>query len=113
MPPASACRAACLQRAREGGFVGHGLVGRGDDQHRVVAAFERLQGGQGQRRRGVAARGLEQDRGRVEPDLAQLVEHQEAVLLVADDQRRRDVDARRRQAGQALRGLLEQALVAG
>jgi hypothetical protein len=101
------------QRARERGVVGDGLVGRGDNEHRVGAGVERVQRGQRQRRRGIAPARLEQHRSRVEPALAQLVEHEEAVLFVADDQRRSDRDALAGQRGEPARGLLEQALVAG
>ena len=45
-------------------------------------------------------------------DLAQLVEHQEAVLLVADDAGCSDLDVAAGQSGQALGGELEEAFVA-
>jgi hypothetical protein len=55
------------------------------------------------RRRGVAARRLEQDRGRCEAGLAQLLRDQEAVRLVADDER----SCHPRQAGGPERRLLD------
>ena len=78
-----------MRRVKAGASVTVWSAGR-HHQHRVVAAFERLQRGQRQRRRRVAAHRLEQQRGGGDAQLAQLVEHQEAVLVVADDQRRGD-----------------------
>ncbi len=93
----------------EGRVVAHRLVGGGHHQHRVGAVVDRLQRRQRDRRRGVAAHRLQQHRGRLGADLAQLVEHQEAVFLVADDQRRAQLEARAGQPAQPRRGLLEQA----
>ena len=101
-----------LQRGGVGRRIGDGLVGRRHHQHRIGTAIERLQCRQRQRGRGVAAHRLQQDGTRRLPDLAQLVEHEEAVLLVADDQRGGDGQIVCRQRGQALCGFLEQALVA-
>ena len=81
------------QRGGERRHVDDGLVGRRHHQHRVAAVGHRLQRGQRQRGRGVAADRLEQHGLRFDLQLAQLVEDQEAVLLVADDQRRGDVEA--------------------
>jgi len=51
------------QRFGEGRLVGHRLVGGRDHQHRVGVALARMQGGQRQRRRGVAPCRFEQQRG--------------------------------------------------
>jgi hypothetical protein len=111
--PSAAASTAAAQRGREGGLVGHGLVGGRDDQHRIGAVGVRGQRGQGQGRRGVAAGRLEQQGGLRVADLAQLLEQHEAVLLVADHQRRTDRDAVAGQRRQAQHRLLEQRAGAG
>ena len=68
----------------ECGFVRDHVVGRQDQQQRVVPTGHRLEGRRGDRRRRVAADRLEQDRGARCADLAQLLGHQEAVFLVGD-----------------------------
>ena len=101
-----------LQCQREGRVVGDGLVGGADHEHRVGARFERVQSGQRHRRGGVAAHRFEQGGGRWQLQFTQLVEHQEAVFLVADDAGRGDSNVVGRQRRQPLCGLLEQAAVA-
>ena len=75
------------QRSGKGGFVGHGLVGRRHHQHRVGAILGCGQRGQRQRGCGIAAHRLQQDRAWIDAQLAQLVQQQEAVFLVADHYR--------------------------
>ena len=64
------------------------------------------------RGRGVAPHRLEQQRGAVELELAQLVEHQKAVLFIADDARRCDLDVGAGHRCGTCGGLLEQAAIA-
>ena len=101
-----------LQRGGEGSFIDIGVVCGGHDEHRIGAIGRGMQGRQRHRRRGVAAHRLQQHGGRWQFQFAQLVEHQETVLLVADDERRRDRDVLGGQRREPLGGLLEQALVA-
>ena len=71
-----------------------------------------LQRSQGHRRRRVAAIGSSSAAERFNAQLAQLVEHQEAVLLVADDHGAPDVDIVAGKLCKACHGLLEQAGIA-
>jgi hypothetical protein len=102
------------QRGRERGLVGDGLVCRGHHKHRVGTGLQRLQRRQREGRRGVPAHGLEQHGAGLDLHVAQLVEHHEAVLFIADDGRLRHGDglaaAAFPQGHQAPHGLLEQAL---
>ena len=69
-------------------------------QHRIVPCRV-LQGrerGQRDRRRGVATEGLEHDRARLDLDLPQLLGDEEAVRIVADDDRRGPPSPSRRSA---------------
>ena len=100
-----------LQCCAESGLVGDGLVGRGDDEHRILAVLERGQRCQRDGWCGVAAHRLEQRGGGLDPQRVQLVEHQKAVLLVADDDRPGDGDALGGQAAQPRHRLLEQAVL--
>ena len=100
------------QRLRIRRLVGHRLVRRRHHQHRILTALERLQRRQRQRRRGVAPGRLQHHRRGHLAHLAQLVQRQEAVLLVAHHQRCGRRDVRRRQPRQAQRRFLEQAAVA-
>ena len=84
------------------------MVG-GKDQQQFVAAFgDQFHRGDGHRRRRVAAEGFEQDRLARQVLRLQLFLDDEAVLLVAHQQRRLHAVE-----GQALDGLLEQGVVAG
>ena len=84
------------------------MVGGEHQQQRVIAAGGGLQGGHGYGGGGVTAHGLQQDAGRFDADLAHLLGHDEAVVLVADQQGRRQM----RQPLQPLLGLLQQGGVA-
>ena len=75
------------------------MILRQRQQQRVVALGCGLQSRHRHRRRGVAADRLQQDPRQLHADLAHLLGHDEAVALVADQQRRR-------QAGQPLQPLL-------
>jgi hypothetical protein len=87
------------------------MVGRTDDEDRVGAAFGRVQRRERHRRRRIATHRLEQQRRRGQLELAQLVEHQESMFLVADDARCSHLDVGARERAQALHRLLEQARV--
>lgn len=97
----------------EGGGLGHSLVGGGDDQDGVLPAFHGRQGRQREGRGGVAALGFEQGAAQFNAGFAQLFGRQKPVLFASDDERGADLDVRVAQLGQALRGLLEQTVVAG
>lgn len=72
-------------RVAESGGVADHMIGRHDQQHRIGrAGGERSQR---QRRRGVAPHRFEQQRRRLDVDLAQLFCCQETVFLVAYDER--------------------------
>lgn len=101
-----------MHGGREGCGVGHGLVGGGDDEYRILVALPGGQCGKRQRRRGVAANGLQQCRCRVQADFTQLLERQEAVLFIGDDEGRGYIDIFARQPNQAPGRLLEQAFFA-
>ena len=103
----TACRSAVAKAAH-----GDGLVRRRHHQHRIAVRFECLQGGQRQRGRRVSRQRLQQQRGRLDLLLTQLLQHQEAMLLVADHERGRDLDVVVRKAQQARHRLLEQAFIA-
>eukprot|EP01136_Pigoraptor_vietnamica_P040121 Opistho-1_new@932 len=99
---------------REGRAVGHGLVGRGDHEDAVVSVGHKTrQCRQGECGGRVAAGRLEQQRRLGAADLAQLLQQHEAVLLVADHQRRCDGRLRVGQGREPLAGLLEQRRRAG
>jgi len=68
----------------EGGSVADHVVGGEHQQQRIVAAGGNLQGGDGHGGCGIAAHRLQQDAGRLHADLAHLLGHDEAVVLVAD-----------------------------
>ncbi|CRS25503.1 hypothetical protein PAERUG_P48_London_17_VIM_2_01_13_06314 [Pseudomonas aeruginosa] len=92
----------------EGALVLDHVVG-GKDQQQFVAAFgDQFHRGDGHRRRRVAAEGFEEDRLARQVLCLQLFLDDEAVLLVAHQQRRLHAVE-----GQALDGLLEQGVVAG
>ena len=92
----------------EPGGIGDHVVGGQHQQQRVLAMGRGLQGRDRHGRRGVAAHRFQQDPGRLHTDLAHLLGHDEAVLLVADQQRCPQAV----QALQPLLGLLQQGLVA-
>ncbi|MNO96127.1 hypothetical protein D3C76_877890 [compost metagenome] len=96
------------QGTLEGALVVEHVVG-GEHQQQLVAAFgDQLHGGDGHRRRGIAAEGFEQDRLGGELQFGELILDDEAVVLVADQQGRLHAFER-----QALEGLLEQRVLAG
>ena len=70
------------------------------------------QGGQGHGRGGVAGHRFEQGGGQGQADFAQLFSGQEAVVFATDNDRRGQGDAVVPELVQALRGLLEQAVLA-
>ena len=76
------------------------MVRRLDEHQRIGIARQKPHGGGGDRRTGVAGERLEQDGLRLDADLLQLVVDQEAVILVAHQQRCGEADvvqsARRR-----------------
>ncbi|MNZ48029.1 hypothetical protein D3C78_657630 [compost metagenome] len=92
----------------EGLLVAQHMVGR-KDQHQLVTAFgHQLHGGDGHRRRGIAAEGLQQHGLGLQADAVQLLLDDEAVILVGHQYGRLHAFE-----AQALQGLLEQGLVAG
>ena len=99
-------------RAAEGGAVGHGLVGRHDHQHRVVAvpacSAARVIAGAVLRPTGSSSSVA----GEGSAELAQLLLDQEAMLVVADHHRRREREAGVGEALQARDRGLEQRLLA-
>jgi hypothetical protein len=62
------------------------MIGSQDEQEGVITLRCRLKRGDGHRRSGVASHRFEQDRARFYIDLAHLLGHDEAVVLVADQQ---------------------------
>ncbi len=108
-----------LAVGREPGREGRGLLKRVDVPHHVIGGRhhqnrlgidrQRLKGGQRDRRGGVAANRLEQNRARVQPQGPQLLGHREAVRLVAHD----DGVARALDAGEAHGRFLQHGLPAG
>ena len=70
--------------------IGDRMIRRHDQHLPVQVAGGNPQGGDRGGRRGVAAGGFEQQPGRLDADLAQLLGNDEAVLLIGDDQRRRE-----------------------
>ncbi len=78
--------------AMEIGGRGDDVVGRLDQHQRIGVARQQPQRGGGDRRAGVARRGLEQDGLRLDADLLQLVVDQEAMLFVANEKRRGEAD---------------------
>ena len=97
-------RRAAAHRLVKGGPVGDDMIGGHHQQHRV-ALRGGMQRGEGQRRGRAAARRLEDDCPRLRPDPAQLIGHQKAILLVAQQQR----CGIERQALEPPRRFLEQA----
>jgi hypothetical protein len=95
----------CLTEGR--GVADH-VVGRQHQQQWILPLGRGLQGRHRHRWTGVAADGLQQDAGELNADLAHLLGHDEAVVLVADQQRRRKPG----QTLQALLGLLQQGFFA-
>ena len=75
--------------AMEGLGVGDDVIGGLDEHQCVGIARQQPNRGGGDRRTGVARHRLEQDRLRFDADLAKLLVDQEAMLVVADEQRRR------------------------
>ena len=97
-----------LDRLPEGGSIADDVVGSEHQQQRVIARGHGLEGGNGHGRCGVAAHGLQQDRRGIHADLAHLLGHDEAVVFVADQQRRLEIC----NSLQTLLGLLQQGLFA-
>ena len=71
----------------EGFGVGNHMVGRSDQQQRVGVDFRLMQGRGQNRGCGVATRGFDQDGGGGDPDLGQLLGHDEAEIGVGQHQR--------------------------
>jgi hypothetical protein len=69
------------------------MVRRQHQQDRVLGLGKRLARRQRDGRRSVAPHRLQQDAGLFHAQLAQLLGHQEAMLLIADQLRQRDVGA--------------------
>ena len=86
------------------------LVGRRDHEHGIRAIRGGLQRRQRERRRGIAAHGLQQHGRAFAAKLAELVQCEEAMLFVAHDERLRDLDLLARKALHALHGLLKEAV---
>ena len=99
---------ALLHRGLEDGLVGDDVIGGHDHHHRVGILFEQVQGGDGERRCGVASFGFEQDGAGLEADALDLLGHQEAMFLVADEHRGPGMG----QLGEAQGGFLQQGAVA-
>ena len=100
----------------EGRGVGDHVVRRHRDQHRITTVGGGGQSRERQCRSSIAADRLEDDRSRVAALGRQLVDHQEAVLLVADHDRRGDRDRLPRlavgEAVQTAHGRLQKRAVA-
>ncbi|MND79398.1 hypothetical protein D3C80_711370 [compost metagenome] len=95
-------------RLLEGLLVFQHMIGGEHQQQFVAAVVDQLQGGDAHRRCGIAAEGFEQDRLGGEAQFGELILDDEAVVLVADQQRRLHAFER-----QALERLLEQRVLAG
>ena len=78
---------ACGHRLLEGGQVVDQMVGGKNQENRIIALGQGLKGGNGHRRRGIAANRLEKDRG-LGPDGPQLLGDHETMFTVTDHQRR-------------------------
>ena len=76
--------------AEVGGITDH-MVGGEHQQQRVLTTGCGLECGDGHGRSRVAPHGLQQDRAGLLADLAHLLGHDEAVVVVADQQGRRQV----------------------
>ena len=86
-PPLPRQGTALGDRARELPAVRDVVVGGHRDEDGVLAPLLRPQGGEGERRRGVPPGGLKDQRRGGDADGGELLCHEVAVLLVADDQR--------------------------
>ena len=92
--PASRGRQRRAHRVVERRDVADHVIGRQHQQHRIDRVrlrgvpLERRVRRERDRRRGIAAEGLEHDGARLDAQLPQLLGHQEAVRLVADHHRR-------------------------
>ncbi len=85
------CRhGAALGRIEEGGNVTDDVIGGKHQEHRVRILGGDDQSGDGGGGRGVAAEGFENDVARRNPDLTKLLGDDEAMLGVADDERRQE-----------------------
>ncbi len=99
----------------EGGGVGDGVIGRHHQDQRVVRGRDQPERGHGDRRRGVAPHGFEHDRGRRDAGDAKLLGDDEAMLVVGDDDGRREArgvaDPQSRLLQQRVRGHERQKLL--
>jgi hypothetical protein len=95
-----------LQRLQQGRGVGDHVVSRQHPQHRVRLLLRHQQGGGGDGGGGVAANRLQHHACIAHPGGAQLFADQEAMLVVADNDRRGEA-----RAGGPQRRLLDQAAI--
>jgi hypothetical protein len=98
-------RQAAQDRGLKRGGVADMVVRRRGQQHGIVAIAAGVEGGNSQRRSGVAAKRFKQQGPGREPEFAQLLGGDKAILFVADDDRRANW-----QSGQSLEGVLQQAV---
>ena len=96
----------------KGAVMSDGLVGGRDHQHGVLAALKGLQRSQREGRCGIAAHRLQHHGQGLDRHVAQLVEHQKAVGLVAHHKGGLNIDALPRKCLQARSGLLKEAGIA-
>jgi len=106
--PASAGGAAGFDGGAKTGSVADHVVGGEHEQQGVSPKAVGMEGRHRDRRSRVAADRLQQDSRRFHTDLAHLLGHDEAVALVADQQRRRQIA----EALQPLLRLLQQRVLA-
>ncbi len=89
--PRRPCRA--RQRRGEGGVIGDGVIGRHDQEQGGGIGRRQHERGNGGGRCGIAPDRLEDDGMRRDRDLPQLLGDDEAMLVIGDDQRRREARA--------------------
>ena len=89
--------------------IGDDMIARHDQQHRLRIARQRLMGGQGDRRRGVAPDRFEDQRARRQADFLELLGDLAGMGEIGDDHRRGEAA---RVAG-AVRGCLQHGVFAG
>jgi hypothetical protein len=83
-------RQAAQDRGLKRGGVADMVVRRRGQQHGIVAIAAGVEGGNSQRRSGVAAKRFKQQGPGREPEFAQLLGRDKAILFIADDDRRAD-----------------------
>jgi hypothetical protein len=82
----------CLHGGRESNVISDSLISWGNCQYRIIAFLECCKCGKGERWGRIASGWLKQCCTKVNADLVQLLQGQEAVRFVADDIGHRNLD---------------------